>query len=80
MIDTPGLTVIKAGDFGGNFDAYQHDVDQLRGRGRVWLVITHAGSSIGDEEDTLLALPFSRLGRELDHATAFGAQAILFDL
>lgn len=55
---------------------YLSDLDKLRGRGRVWLVFSHATR----EDERYFIERLDALGRPVDAVIAFGASAYLYDL
>ncbi|HEU4585234.1 MAG TPA: glycosyltransferase family 39 protein [Gemmatimonadaceae bacterium] len=59
---------------------YLHEVDALRGRPRVWFVMSHPFAKAGIREDSLFLQYFSALGRRIDSTSAIGAQLALYDL
>ena len=59
---------------------YLDDVDALRGRPRVWLVLSHPFLKGGIREDSLFTSYFSRIGRRLDARSSTGAALQLYDL
>src|ERR1700730_5903765 len=63
-----------------NWENYEKDLGQLRGRRRVWLLFSHshAGPSIDEEQFFLYLL--DRSGRRLDSFKSVGAAVYLYDL
>jgi hypothetical protein len=59
---------------------YRADLSQLRGRGRVWVLITHPRALGGPDEEQIFPQILKRWGREIDHVQAFNASATLYDL
>ena len=59
---------------------YLDDVDALRGRSRVWLVLSHPFLKGGIREDSLFTKYFSMVGRRVDAMSAIGAELQLYDL
>lgn len=64
----------------GEWRRYLDDVDALRGRPRVWLVLSHPFLKGGIREDSLFTIYFSKLGRRIDARSAVGAELLLYDL
>jgi hypothetical protein len=58
-----------------NWKDYEEDIDQLRGKRRVWLLFSH----LHDQEKFLLYLLDSR-GTRLDDFKSAGAEVYLYDL
>ncbi|MBE7385323.1 MAG: glycosyltransferase family 39 protein [Leptolyngbya sp. SIO1E4] len=56
---------------------YQHDLDQLRGNPRVWVLFSHAWV---EEENALMATYLDCLGQRKDTFQAVGAFVYLYDL
>jgi hypothetical protein len=59
---------------------YVREVDALRGRPRVWFVMSHPFSKAGIREDSLFLQYFSAVGRRIDSTSAVGAELALYDL
>lgn len=59
---------------------YLADLDALRGRERVWFVLTHPFHKGGIEEDSLFLDYLARIGRPVATVSAPGALARLYDL
>ncbi len=59
---------------------YLREVDALRGRPRVWFVMSHPFNKAGIREDSLFLQYFSALGRRIDSTSAVGAKLALYDL
>jgi hypothetical protein len=59
---------------------YLREVDALRGRPRVWFVMSHPFNKAGIREDSLFLQYFSTLGRRIDSTSAVGAELVLYDL
>lgn len=59
---------------------YLHEVDALRGRPRVWFVMSHPFIKGGIREDSLFLQYFAALGRRIDSTSAVGAELSLYDL
>lgn len=63
-----------------NWRRYLDEVDALRGRSRVWLVLSHPFLKGGIREDSLFVDYFSTVGRRLDSVGATGAKLQLYDM
>jgi 4-amino-4-deoxy-L-arabinose transferase-like glycosyltransferase len=59
---------------------YLDEVDALRGRPRVWFVMSHPFNKAGIREDSLFLQYFATLGKQIDSASAPGAELALYDL
>ncbi|HEU6452573.1 MAG TPA: glycosyltransferase family 39 protein [Gemmatimonadaceae bacterium] len=59
---------------------YLEEVDALRGRPRVWFVMSHPFNKGGIREDSLFLQYFATLGKQIDSASAVGADVALYDL
>lgn len=59
---------------------YRADLARLRGRGRVWVLISHPRALGGVDEEQLFPQILSQWGRPLDHVQAFNASATLYDM
>ena len=59
---------------------YLDDIDALRGKSRVWLVLAHPFLKGGIREDSLFVDYFAHVGRRIDATSAVGALAQLYDL
>lgn len=59
---------------------YRADLARLRGRGRVWVLISHPRALGGVDEEQLFPAILNRWGRPLDHVQAFNASATLYDV
>ncbi len=64
----------------GDWRRYLSEVDELRGRPRVWFVMSHPFSKDGIREDSLFLQYFRTLGERIDSASAVGAELRLYDL
>ena len=60
--------------------ALADDLARLRGRGRVWVVLTHTRSLGGPDEGAIVPLILDRWGTRLDEFSAKGARVMLYDL
>ncbi|HEU4643018.1 MAG TPA: glycosyltransferase family 39 protein, partial [Gemmatimonadaceae bacterium] len=63
-----------------DWHGYIEDLDALRGRDRVWLVLAHPFHKAGIDEDSLFLGYLARIGRPLATVSAPGALARLYDL
>jgi 4-amino-4-deoxy-L-arabinose transferase-like glycosyltransferase len=59
---------------------YRTDLAQLRGRGRVWVLITHPRAMAGIDEEKLFPEILKRRGTQTDHAAAFHASVTLYEM
>ncbi|HET7622029.1 MAG TPA: hypothetical protein VFK39_09005 [Gemmatimonadaceae bacterium] len=64
----------------GEWREYLTDVDELRGRPRVWFVMSHPFNKGGIREDSLFLQYFASLGERVDSTSAVGAELRLYDL
>jgi hypothetical protein len=60
--------------------AYQEEFERLRGRGRVWVLLTHWAALDGPDERAIILSELDRLGTRLETHEAKGAMIILYDL
>ncbi len=63
-----------------DWQVYLSELDELRGRSRVWFVMSHPFSRAGIREDSLFLGYLATLGERLDSASAVGAELRLYDL
>lgn len=59
---------------------YTAELDSLRGRPRVWLVLSHAFVRGGIREDSLFTRYLARIGRRVEGVETVGALGALYDL
>lgn len=59
---------------------YRSDLSRLRGRRRVWVLITHPRALGGIDEEQLFSQILSQWGKPMDHIEAFNASATLYDM
>jgi len=59
---------------------YRADLGRLRGKGRVWVLITHPRALGGIDEEQLFPQILGQWGKPIDHAQAFNASATLYDM
>jgi hypothetical protein len=59
---------------------YRADLARLRGKGRVWVLITHPRALGGIDEEQLFPAILSQWGKQLDRVDAFNATAMLYEL
>jgi hypothetical protein len=62
-------------DSNGNLQRYKEDLDNLRGRQRVWVIFSNAG-----HEEELVLFYLDTIGRRLGFHREIGASAYLYDL
>ena len=60
--------------------AYAREFEQFRGRGRVWVLLTHWAALGGPDERATVLPVLDRMGTRLDTREAKGAMVILYDL
>lgn len=58
--------------------SYLQDLDQLRGKGRVWVLFSHVQKSEGVDEEKLFLQYLNRIGRRLDSFHREGAAVYLY--
>lgn len=58
---------------------YVNEVDSLRGKPRVWFLISHAFRKNGIREDSLFFQYLAMLGQKIDSTSAVGAELALYD-
>jgi hypothetical protein len=63
-----------------NPEKYREQIDALRGRPRVWVVISHPTQRRGVDEQRYVLDYLDEIGTRLDEVTAPGAGAYLYDL
>ncbi len=76
--DTVG--VVRGGCHRGDWRGYLRELDALRGRPRVWIVVAHAFDGAGVQEDSLLVRYLNATGRLQWTITSNNAFAELYDL
>jgi hypothetical protein len=59
---------------------YWADLDQLRGKPRVWVLFSHVYRDGGADEERLFLDYLDRMGARIDSVQAIGAAAYLYDL
>jgi hypothetical protein len=59
---------------------YRTDLARLRGKGRVWVLITHPRALGGIDEEQLFPQILGQWGKPIDHVQAFNASATLYDM
>ncbi|HEY2584405.1 MAG TPA: glycosyltransferase family 39 protein [Tepidisphaeraceae bacterium] len=59
---------------------YRADLARLRGKGRVWVLITHPRALGGIDEEQLFSAILDQWGKPLDHVQAFNSSATLYDM
>jgi hypothetical protein len=65
---------------GGDPSAHAHDLEKLRGRPRVWVLLSHVRSPNRINEESLITRYLDRLGSRLDAQRQTGASLYLYDL
>ncbi len=63
-----------------NREGYIRELDQLRGRGRTWVVISHNCDWNGFDEKALIVEHLDHMGRRLDQFIGQNSSAYLYDL
>lgn len=64
----------------GDWRRYVSEVNELRGRPRVWFVLSHAFYKSGIHEDSLFFQYFATVGKQIDSSSAVGAELALYDM
>jgi len=64
----------------GNWYAYEHDLEKLRGRARAWFLFSHVDRPKGIDEENLILQHLDRLGVRLDAQRRTGASVYLYNL
>jgi hypothetical protein len=59
---------------------YRTDLARLRGRGRVWVLITHPRALGGIDEEQLFPQILGQWGKPIGHVQAFNASATLYEM
>ena len=59
---------------------YRTDLFRLRGRGRVWVLITHPRALGGPDEEQIFPRILDEWGKAIDHIQAFNASATLYEM
>jgi hypothetical protein len=59
---------------------YRTDLARLRGKGRVWVLITHPRALGGIDEEQLFPQILNQWGKPIDHVQACNASATLYDM
>jgi len=72
--------VIKGIEARGEWRQYEHDLDSLRGKGRVWFVFAHNWTGNGINESQWFGYLLDRLGTRADEIHQPGALAYLYDI
>jgi hypothetical protein len=78
--EKPGLKLVAGVECGDDLAIYAKDVEGMRGRGRVWLILTNVTQTPDAGQMRLMTIPFAENGRELTRASALDAEAILYDM
>jgi len=68
----------QSGD--SDVSVYRADLARLRGKGRVWVLITHPRAVGGIDEEQLFPAILDQWGRQIDRVNAFNACAILYEM
>jgi Dolichyl-phosphate-mannose-protein mannosyltransferase len=61
-------------------DAYGAELEELRGRPRVWVIFSHLAAGGGVDERRLIVGQLDRMGRRIESFGGAGAGAYLYDL
>jgi 4-amino-4-deoxy-L-arabinose transferase-like glycosyltransferase len=61
-------------------EQYRADLDQLRGRGRVWVMFSHVRSPGGVNEEEAFVGYLDSIGKQLHYHKSHGASVYLYDL
>jgi uncharacterized membrane protein len=63
-----------------NWVDYYHDLEQLKGNKRVWIMLSHIATKYGVDEEELFVSYLNILGRQLDAFKVSGASAYLYNM
>ncbi len=61
-------------------ELYRTDLDQLRGKSRVWVMFSHVRSPGGVNEEDAFVAYLDSIGKQLSYHKSHGASAYLYDL
>jgi hypothetical protein len=61
-------------------EAYVKDLDQLRGKRRIWFVFSYVRSIKGVNEEDYFVQCLDRIGKRVDQVNGIGASVYLYDL
>jgi hypothetical protein len=75
-LNFPGEVVLNRG---GRYDS-EREVEELRGRRRVWFLFSHVVRSEGLDDEKLLLYLLDRVGIRLEARRETGASLYLYDL
>jgi hypothetical protein len=75
-----GLNVILGGNFRPSEEAFAKDFEPLKGRGRVWVLITHIGALGGIDETPMIRAALDRMGERMGEHSARGAIVLRYYL
>jgi hypothetical protein len=67
-------------DCGTDIVCYTTDLDQLRGKNRVWILFSHIWIGDGVEEEEVSVQHLDQIGKRLDKFSRPGVRAYLYDL
>lgn len=59
---------------------YRTDLSRLRGRGRVWVLVSHPRALGGPDEEKIFPQILNEWGKAIDHIQAFHASATLYEM
>jgi hypothetical protein len=72
----PVVRGVEARDY---WPGYERDLSALRGRGRVWVVLSHDWTGNGTDEKVLISYYLGEFGKRIDTFAAPGAVTYLYD-
>jgi hypothetical protein len=75
-----GVETVFGGTVASTEQALSDDLAPLRGRGRVWVLLTHTAALGGPDETAIVPAILDRWGTRLDAFSAPGARLMLYDL
>ena len=65
---------------GNDASIYRADLARLRGKGRVWILMSHPRALGGIDEEQLFPAILDQWGKQVDRVTAFNARAMLYEM
>jgi len=74
------VTLIHGKRFQNDWRAYRQDLDQIDGKGRVWVVFSHVHEWSELNEERLLVHWLDQMGRRQEELATRGASVYLYDL
>jgi len=76
----PGVQVIEGVTEGQPWDVYRNDLEQVRGKPRVWVLFTHVYKWNDVNEQALYLDALDKMGKRLETYSAGAAAGYLYDL